>query len=399
MLTDADGVVLQPAVGGPQLLAALDEVYLAPGFAYAERDVGTNGLGLALADRAPTLVRADQHYAQNLDTFTCAAVPVLDPAYRAVGRQRQPDDVVTVVERSASGAGAVGGQQHHRADVGAAHRPNAAPGAARPGVPRRGSATGTRLGNTAFAVGGVELRDGRGRACDVVGPHRVGRRGRWRRARHAARPGRPADVSARPHSVGGRAESRRCADLAGTVGPGTRQGPHRGHRARRRPAAGMGRRAAAGSGVAQRLGFCRSRRCPGAVRGDRRAVRRHPHGVGVAGRHRRRGGAPARASRRCAAARAHIARRRARARCAVQRGRVAGAVQLRLARKRRSAAPDGDRRGQSRRRHRRGQPPDRGVGGQHPSPVPYRGVRVRRDHPGARHRQRRRWPRLPVSSG
>ncbi len=79
MLTDADGVVLSRLSGDPQLLAALDQVYLAPGFAYAERDVGTNGLGLALADRAPTLVRADQHYAQNLDTFTCAAVPVLDP--------------------------------------------------------------------------------------------------------------------------------------------------------------------------------------------------------------------------------------------------------------------------------------------------------------------------------
>jgi hypothetical protein len=51
---------------------------LAPGFAYSERDVGTNGLGLALADRVPTLVRADQHYAKSLCTFTCAAVPVLD---------------------------------------------------------------------------------------------------------------------------------------------------------------------------------------------------------------------------------------------------------------------------------------------------------------------------------
>src|SRR6478752_5774584 len=79
MLTDADGVVLSRLSGDRQLLAALDQVYLAPGFAYAERDVGTNGLGLALADRAPILVRADQHYAQNLNTFTCAAVPVLDP--------------------------------------------------------------------------------------------------------------------------------------------------------------------------------------------------------------------------------------------------------------------------------------------------------------------------------
>lgn len=78
MLTDADGVVLSRMSGDHGLLRALDEVHLAPGFAYAERDVGTNGLGLALADRAPTLVRADQHYAMSLCTFTCAAVPVLD---------------------------------------------------------------------------------------------------------------------------------------------------------------------------------------------------------------------------------------------------------------------------------------------------------------------------------
>jgi len=78
MLTDADGVVLSRMSGDHSLLQALDDVHLAPGFAYSERDVGTNGLGLALADRAPTLIRADQHYAMSLCTFTCAAVPVLD---------------------------------------------------------------------------------------------------------------------------------------------------------------------------------------------------------------------------------------------------------------------------------------------------------------------------------
>jgi sigma-54 dependent transcriptional regulator, acetoin dehydrogenase operon transcriptional activator AcoR len=80
MLTDVEGVVLSRLSGDPSLLKALDDVHLAPGFGYAERDVGTNGLGLALADRVPTLVRADQHYALSLCTFTCAAVPVFDPA-------------------------------------------------------------------------------------------------------------------------------------------------------------------------------------------------------------------------------------------------------------------------------------------------------------------------------
>jgi transcriptional regulator of acetoin/glycerol metabolism len=79
MLTDAEGLVLNRMSGDTALLRALDAVHLAPGFAYAERTVGTNGLGLAIADRAPTVVRADEHYSLSLCTYTCAAVPVLDP--------------------------------------------------------------------------------------------------------------------------------------------------------------------------------------------------------------------------------------------------------------------------------------------------------------------------------
>lgn len=80
MLTDADGVVLSRVSGDHALLRALDAVHLAPGFGYSEREVGTNGLGLALADIAPTLVRAEQHYSHSLTGFTCAAAPVVDPA-------------------------------------------------------------------------------------------------------------------------------------------------------------------------------------------------------------------------------------------------------------------------------------------------------------------------------
>ncbi|MCL8024700.1 GAF domain-containing protein [Nocardioides bruguierae] len=79
MLTDAAGLVLDRVSGDHGLLRALDKVHLAPGFTYAEQDVGTNGLGLALADRVPTVVRAEEHYALTLCTYTCAAVPVLDP--------------------------------------------------------------------------------------------------------------------------------------------------------------------------------------------------------------------------------------------------------------------------------------------------------------------------------
>lgn len=79
MLTDPDGLVLNRLSGDTSLLRALDAVHLAPGFSYAEREAGTNGLGLALADRVPTLVRASEHYSASLCSYTCAAAPVIDP--------------------------------------------------------------------------------------------------------------------------------------------------------------------------------------------------------------------------------------------------------------------------------------------------------------------------------
>ncbi|WP_299573927.1 GAF domain-containing protein [uncultured Williamsia sp.] len=110
MLTDPDGVVLHRASGDSSLLGALDDVRLAPGFAYSEREVGTNGLGLALADRTPTLVRAEEHYAQNLSSFTCAAVPVIDPATGRVEGcvnlttwSRSSPDLLLALARSAAG--------------------------------------------------------------------------------------------------------------------------------------------------------------------------------------------------------------------------------------------------------------------------------------------------------
>lgn len=79
ILTDADGLVLNRFSGDTSLLRTLDAVHLAPRFAFSEREVGTNGLGLALADRTPSLVRGEEHYSASLCTYTCAAVPVFDP--------------------------------------------------------------------------------------------------------------------------------------------------------------------------------------------------------------------------------------------------------------------------------------------------------------------------------
>jgi transcriptional regulator of acetoin/glycerol metabolism len=79
MVADPEGLVLARLCSDPDIRRSLDQVHLAPGFSYNERNAGTNGLGLSLADRAPSLVRAEEHYCAALRGYTCAAVPVLDP--------------------------------------------------------------------------------------------------------------------------------------------------------------------------------------------------------------------------------------------------------------------------------------------------------------------------------
>ncbi len=79
MIADRDGLVLARLCNDSAIQRSLDKVHLAPGFLFSERTAGTNGLGLSLADRAPSLVRADEHYCTALRGYTCAAAPVIDP--------------------------------------------------------------------------------------------------------------------------------------------------------------------------------------------------------------------------------------------------------------------------------------------------------------------------------
>ncbi|WP_205705274.1 AAA-type ATPase lid domain-containing protein [Kineococcus indalonis] len=84
MITDSEGLVLLRLHPDDGMRRSLDAVHLAPGFSYAERHAGTNGLGLALADRRPALVRGQEHWCQALKQYTCAAAPVLDPVTGAL---------------------------------------------------------------------------------------------------------------------------------------------------------------------------------------------------------------------------------------------------------------------------------------------------------------------------
>ena len=79
MLTDRRGDILDRWVPERSLGTQFDRVDLAPGFGYAEPAVGTNGIGTAIAERKPTLVRGREHFADALTALACAAAPIIDP--------------------------------------------------------------------------------------------------------------------------------------------------------------------------------------------------------------------------------------------------------------------------------------------------------------------------------
>ncbi len=79
ILCDEEGVVLERRTGDSTLNQHLDRVWLAPGFSYAERYVGTNGIGTALEGRGPAQVFGHEHYVEHLEDLACAGAPIRHP--------------------------------------------------------------------------------------------------------------------------------------------------------------------------------------------------------------------------------------------------------------------------------------------------------------------------------
>lgn len=84
VLADSRGKVLLRASGESQLESALDRVMLAPGFTYAEKYVGTNGIGTALEGRTTSLVHGNEHFNSALRAYACVGVPLRDPNTRRI---------------------------------------------------------------------------------------------------------------------------------------------------------------------------------------------------------------------------------------------------------------------------------------------------------------------------
>ncbi|MGH3550218.1 MAG: sigma-54-dependent Fis family transcriptional regulator [Pseudonocardiaceae bacterium] len=79
ILTDAAGVVLDRRTGDSRLQRKLDNVWLAPGFSYAEQFAGTNGIGTTLEGRKPAQVFGHEHYVEHLEDLACAGAPIRHP--------------------------------------------------------------------------------------------------------------------------------------------------------------------------------------------------------------------------------------------------------------------------------------------------------------------------------
>src|SRR6476619_113913 len=79
ILTDAHGVALSRLTADHDLERHLDRVQLAPGFSYAEKLVGTNGIGTALESGQAAHVFGHEHYAEHLEDLACAAEPLRHP--------------------------------------------------------------------------------------------------------------------------------------------------------------------------------------------------------------------------------------------------------------------------------------------------------------------------------
>jgi signal transduction histidine kinase len=85
LLSDARGQVVDRRAADNGTLTRLDRIELAPGFLYGEDLIGTNAIGTAIAQRAPSVVTGTEHFADALTSMACAAIPVSDGAGEMIG--------------------------------------------------------------------------------------------------------------------------------------------------------------------------------------------------------------------------------------------------------------------------------------------------------------------------
>ena len=84
ILTDVNGLIIH-TLGDADFLEKADRVALSPGVIWSEESKGTNAIGTAIAEKAPTVVHADQHYLVANRFLTCSAAPIFDVMGNVIG--------------------------------------------------------------------------------------------------------------------------------------------------------------------------------------------------------------------------------------------------------------------------------------------------------------------------
>lgn len=79
VLSDAHGRIVARHADVRRQRVVMDRASAAEGFDYSERSIGTNGIGTALVERRPVLVRGPEHYNALLEELTCASTPIVEP--------------------------------------------------------------------------------------------------------------------------------------------------------------------------------------------------------------------------------------------------------------------------------------------------------------------------------
>lgn len=82
--TDAQGIVVRSVCGTSLNFRELDKIFQV-GRDVSEAAIGTSAPGCAIAEGRSVVVRAAEHFLDEVQPFACAAVPLHDPAGRLVG--------------------------------------------------------------------------------------------------------------------------------------------------------------------------------------------------------------------------------------------------------------------------------------------------------------------------
>lgn len=84
MLSDEQGYIME-TIGDSGTLQKALELNLIRGASWREREVGTNGIGTALAIKKPIQVSGAEHYCQKVQSWTCSAAPIYDEKENITG--------------------------------------------------------------------------------------------------------------------------------------------------------------------------------------------------------------------------------------------------------------------------------------------------------------------------